>query len=157
MNAPYHGKEIPVQTMTDAELLGYMCSHKLAVVSTIGGDGQPQSAYVGVATTDSFNVVFDTVSTSRKHANLLRDPRIAVTFAAAAAAQTLQYEGVAFPVSTTDPRDAAHREDYYRAWPDGRARLKWPDLAYWRISPRWLRYSDFDRGPLIVERRFDGG
>lgn len=141
-------------TLPDTELLAYIRSHKLAVISTLGANSAPQSAFVGVATTDKFEIVFDTVSTSRKHGNLLRDPRIAVTFAREPAEQTLQYEGMAFPVSRDAAHDARFREEYYRAWPDGPDRLAWPDLVYWGIAPRWLRYSDFDRGPLIVERDF---
>src|SRR5271165_709748 len=143
-----------MRTVSDLELLQYMRSHKLAVISTLGADGSPQSALVGVAATDTFRTIFDTVSTSRKHANLVRDPRVAVNFSGPAE-QTLQYEGVAAAVSSSDPRDAAHREAYYLVWPDGRARLNWPALAYWRLEARWLRFSDFDRGPLIFERRFD--
>jgi len=140
--------------LSDTELLTYMRSHKLAVVSTNSAGGSPQSALVGVATTGLFEIIFDTVSTSRKHANLLHDPRIAIAFAGPDE-QTLQYEGVAEAVSNSDPRDARYREAYYRAWPDGRDRLSWPALVYWRIEPRWLRYSDYNRGPLIFERRFD--
>ena len=143
-----------METLSDAELLGYMRSHKLAVVSTLGAGGRPQSALVGVGIAEDFGIVFDTVSTSRKHANLLRDPRVAVTFSGPAE-QTLQYEGTAMPVSKSDPRDAQHREDYYRAWPDGRDRaVNWPTLVYWRIEPHWLRFSDYDRGPMLFERRF---
>jgi PPOX class probable F420-dependent enzyme len=132
------------------EMLAYMRGHKLAVVATIGADGGPQSALVGVGVTHALQVVFDTVSTSRKHANLQRDPRIAVTFSGPAE-QTLQYEGVAFPVSVAGAEDQAYRQAYYESWPDGRQRLQWPNLVYWRIVPRWARYSDYDRGPLIVE------
>ncbi len=132
-----------------------MRGHPLAVVATIAADGGPQAALVGVGVTDDLEVIFDTVSTSRKHANLLADPRAAVTFSDPGE-QTLQFEGAAAPVSTTDPSGAAWPEAYYRAWPDGPARLAWPGLVYWRIMPRWLRYSDYDRGPLIFERRFDG-
>ena len=71
--------------------------------------------------------------------------------------QTLQYEGLAAAVSITAPADARWREAYYAAWPDGRDRLAWPALVYWRLRPLWLRYSDFARGPLIVERRFEAG
>ena len=145
-----------MQTLTDAQLLAYMRSHKLAVVSTVDAAGRPQAALVGIATTDAFDLIFDTVSTSRKHANLTRDPRAAVTFAGPAE-RTLQFEGVALPVSTTDPADAPWREAYYRAWPECRDHLAWPTLAYWRLAPRWLRYSDYDRGPLIFEREFGGG
>jgi general stress protein 26 len=143
-------------TMRDAELLDYLRGHKLAVVSTRAEDGGPQAALVGVAVTDGFQIVFDTTSLTRKHANLLRDPRAAVTFSGPGE-QTLQYEGVAVPVSVTDPADAVWREAYYAAWPDGRSRVNWPNLVYWRIDPRWLRFSDYARGPLIFERRFGEG
>jgi hypothetical protein len=72
---------------------------------------------------------------------------------AAPGEQTLQYEGAALPVSTTSQADAASRELYYRAWPECRDHLAWPTLAYWRLEARWLRFSVYDRGPLIFERR----
>lgn len=132
------------------DLLAYMRRHKLAVVATMGPDGAPQSALVGVGTTDACEVVFDTLSITRKHANLLRDPRIAVTFSGPGE-MTLQCEGVASLVPATGEDGAPYREAYYEAWPDGRDRAVWPDLVYWRVSPGWARYSDYDRGPLIVE------
>jgi len=141
-------------SFSDAELLAYMRGHRLAVVSTIGPGGGPQAALVGVAVSDDLGIVFDTVTTSRKHANLLRDARASVTFCGPGE-QTLQYEGAALPVSTTSQADAAWRELYYRAWPECRDHLAWPTLAYWRLEVRWLRFSDYDRGPLIFERRFD--
>ena len=144
-----------MDTLTNADLVAYMRGHKLAVVATIGPDGGPRAALVGVGVTDDLEVIFDAVSTNRKHANLLADRRAAVTFSGPGE-KTLQLEGVATAVSTTDTADARLREAYYRAWPDGPARLAWPGLVYWRITPRWLRYSDYDRGPLIFERRFDG-
>ncbi len=132
------------------EMLAYMQAHKLAVVATIGPDGAPQSALVGVGTTPALEVVFDTLSTTRKHANLQRNPRIAVTFSGPGE-QTLQYEGVATPVSITGEDDQAYRQAYYAAWPEGREHARWRNLVYWRVAPRWARYSDYDRGPLIIE------
>lgn len=139
-------------SLSDAELLAYMRGHTLAVVSTIGRDGGPQAALVGVAVSDDLGIVFDTVTTSRKHANLLRDARASVTFSGPGE-QTLQYEGAALPVSTSSETDAAWRELYYRAWPECRDHVAWPTLAYWRLEAHWLRFSDYDRGPLILERR----
>ena len=130
-----------------------MRSHRLVVVSSLGADGSPQSALVGIAVTDAFEIVFDTAASSRKHGNLGRDPRTAVTFTGPGE-QTLQFEGTASAVSVAAPEDATWRETYYLAWPDGRSRLGWPGISYWRIEPRWLRFSDFDRGPLIFEKRF---
>ena len=140
---------------TKADVLEYVHRHTLAVVSTIGAGGAPHAALVGVAATDALQVIFDTVSTSRKHGDLLQNPRAAVTFSGPGE-QTLQFEGIAHPVSLHDPADELYRETYYSAWPGGRDRLLWPNLSYWRISPRWARYSDYDRGPLIVEFHWDG-
>ena len=132
-------------------LLDYMRTQRLAVVSSISADGAPQSALVGVAVTDDLEIVFDTVATSRKHKNLLSDGRAAVTFGGPGE-QTLQLEGLARVVHAHDEGDGAYRETYYAAWPDGRDRRTWPNIAYWRITPMWVRYSDYDRGPLILER-----
>ena len=38
--------------------------------------GGPQAAVVGFAVSDLLEIVFDTVTTSRKYQNLRRDPRI---------------------------------------------------------------------------------
>ena len=132
-------------------VLDYVRAHRLAVVSSVSASGAPQSALVGVAVTDALEVVFDTVATSRKHRNLSADERAAVTFSGPGE-QTLQLEGCARPVHIDDERDAMYRETYYAAWPDGRTRRSWPNIAYWRITPVWIRYSDYDRGPLLVER-----
>jgi general stress protein 26 len=137
-----------------SEVLAYMRQARYAVVATIGADGRPQSALMGVATTDELEVVFDTLSTSRKHANLTRDKRIAITFSGPDE-QTLQLEGIALPVSVTGSADYDYRETYYAVWPQGRERTSTPQLAYWRVVPHWARYSDYARGPLVVEFRWD--
>jgi general stress protein 26 len=141
-------------TFDRPELLVFMRQHKYVVLSSSGEDGSAQGAMVGVATTATFELVFDTVASSRKHRNLLRDSRVAVTFSGPGE-KTLQYEGVASPVSVRDPADSKFRDDYFDVWPDAKERLEWPDLRYWCIHPRWARYSDFDLGPLIVEFRWD--
>jgi general stress protein 26 len=135
------------------ELLAYVRLHRLAVIATVAEDGAPQAALVGIASTGGLELVFDTLSTTRKHRNLLRDPRIAVTFSGPGE-KTAQIEGVALPVSRADVADAAFLDAYYAVWPDGRERASWPNLVYWRVAPRWARYSDYDRGPLVAELRW---
>src|SRR5262249_4651235 len=98
-------------------------------------------------------MIFDTVSDSEKHQKLQRDTRIAATLSGPGE-QTLQLEGRAHPVSAAAESDALYRQAYYSAWPDGRERQAWPKIAYWRIEPQWARYSDYERGPLIVEFDF---
>ena len=132
------------------DLVAYLRHAKLATIASLAADGSPQAALVGIGVTDDLQLIFDTSTQSRKHANLLRDPRVAVVVGGPGE-QTLQYEGLAAPVPTTGADGEQMREAYYLSWPDGRARLGWPDLAYWRVSPRWARYTDFDRGPLVAQ------
>ncbi len=136
-------------TFSTLDLLGYLRRAKLATVSSLGPDGAPQSALVGIGVTDDLKIIFDTIRDSRKHANLTRDARASVVVAGPRE-QTLQYEGLAAQVSTTGPEDEAIREAYYLNWPEGRERLAWPKLSYWCISPTWARYTDYEQGPLIV-------
>jgi hypothetical protein len=136
--------------ITKTELLDYTRSHRLAVLSSIGSQGEPQAALVGIAVSPAWEIIFDSVTDSRKHANLLQDARASLVFAGPAE-RTLQLEGIARVVPVSGTRDADLRAIYYEAWPDGRSRLSWPKLAYWCIAPHWARYSDFERGPLIQE------
>lgn len=138
---------------TKTELLDYMRGHRLAVVSSLGPRGEPQAALVGIAVSRLCEVIFDTVVDSRKHANLLRDPRASLVFTGPAE-KTLQLEGMARQVPVSGAQSAELRFVYYEAWPDGRNRLSWPKLSYWCIAPQWARYSDFNRGPLIREFRW---
>jgi hypothetical protein len=130
------------------ELLEYMRMHRLAVVGSVAADGRPQSALVGIATTPCHEVIFDTVSESRKHFNLTRDPRTSIIFSGPDE-KTLQMEGLARLLALDGAADAEVREIYYAVWPEGRERLAWPKIAYWCIQPTWVRYSDFAKGPFI--------
>ena len=135
--------------MTRAELVGFLRKHKLAVEASTGTGGAPQAAVVGFAVTDALEIVFDTVAGSRKYRNLRADPRIALVIGWDHEI-TAQLEGVAdFPEGDELERI---RACYFVAYPDGRARLAWPDITHVRIRPTWVRYSDFTREPpRIVE------
>ena len=135
--------------MTRAELIELLRGHKLAVVSSVSADGQPQAAVVGIATSDRLELVFDTLSSTRKVRNLRRDPRIAVVVGWDAEI-TVQIEGVAdFPEGAELER---MRACYFVPYPDGRDRLAWPGITHVRVRPLWLRYSDFTQDPpRIIE------
>jgi uncharacterized pyridoxamine 5'-phosphate oxidase family protein len=132
--------------VTRSELYEFLRKNRLAVVSTVN-PASPQAAVVGIAVTETLDVIFDTLSTSRKFANLRADPRIALVVWDSA--ETVQYEGVADLPDGAD-LDACKRI-YFEAWPDGPEREKWPDIAYVRVRARWIRYSDFGRTPARIE------
>jgi hypothetical protein len=133
--------------VTRAEAFAMLRTHRLAVIGSLSATG-PQAALVGIAVTEALDIVFDTVTTSRKFANVIADPRVALVIGWDAE-QTIQYEGIA-DVPEGDDLIACKRA-YFEVWPDGRERERWPDIAYIRVRPRWLRYSDFGRAPPRIE------
>jgi general stress protein 26 len=138
--------------MTRSELLTFLRGHPYAVESSTHATGAPQSAVVGVAVSDDFEIVFDTTDSSRKAQNLRQRTEIAFVFRGSGPndERTVQYEGVADQPGGTER--ARLTELYYSVFPDGRERLKWPGLIYLRATPTWLRYADFNQDPpQIVE------
>jgi pyridoxine/pyridoxamine 5'-phosphate oxidase len=89
-----------------------MRSHRLVVVGSIAKDGSPQSVLVGIAVTPRHEVIFDTVSDSRKHGNLERDGRASVVFCGPDE-QTLQLEGSARLLAHHGAADAELLDIYY--------------------------------------------
>jgi len=110
----------------------------------------PQAAIVGFAVSDQFEIVFDTLGSTRKAENLRKNPRIALVIGGWTAGdeRTVQYEGEAEePVGAERERMT---EIYYSVYPDGRERAKWPGLTYFRVKPTWIRYSDYNQNPPEV-------
>ena len=132
--------------MTRGDLIAFLRSHKLCVQSSVHADGRPQAAVVGYAVSDDLELVFDTVTSSRKYGNLVADPRCAIVVWTEEI--TVQLEGLA-DVLAGDDLDRL-RACYFVAYPDGRERLRdWPTLTYVRIRPTWARYSDFASGTIV--------
>lgn len=133
--------------MTRAEAFEFLSARKLGVVCSISPEGDPQSAVVGIAVTAELDLIFDTLSSSRKYRNLSANPRCAVT--AWDGAVTVQYEGEAWELS--GEQLARYQPVYFAAWPDGPSRLSWPGITYFVVRPRWIRYSDFAVEPARIE------
>jgi general stress protein 26 len=133
--------------MDRSELYRFMRQHRYGVVSSIAADGLPQSALVGIATTPDLSIVFDTLRTTRKYANLTRNPRCSFVVGWSGE-QTVQFEGIAEePIGDDLLR---YQAAYFAVWPDGPARMRWPNLTYLVVHPRWLRYSDYDQSPPFI-------
>jgi uncharacterized glyoxalase superfamily protein PhnB len=134
--------------LTAAELLAFLRRHRLAVQASRSAAGGPQAAVVGFAVSDELEIVFDTETTSRKYANLMADPRIALVVGWDDEV-TAQLEGVAdFPTGKAAERI---REVYFGVYPDGRERMAWPDICHVRVRPSWARLSGFNVDPPRIE------
>ena len=138
--------------MTESELLGFLQGQKVAVEASASADGGPEAAVVGIVVTDSFEVFFDCTTVSRKVANLRANPKIALVIGGTIPGdeRTVQLEGIADEPKGKDLTRL--KKLYFKAYPDGKGREKWPDIAYMRVRPTWVRYSDYKQiPPVIVE------
>ncbi len=140
------------QIVDQATIFNFMSGFRYGVVSSVAVDGSPQSALVAIAVTPQLEIVFDTVKSSRKYANLIARPRCSFVVGWGNE-QTVQYEGIAFEPAGAEAE--YYRRAYFAVWPDGSSRLSWAGLTHFAVKPLWVRLSDFDRAPtLIVELRF---
>jgi hypothetical protein len=127
-----------------AKLVDFIGACDLGVVSYLSTEGRPQSAVVGIAVTPELEVIFDTVSSSRKYSCLKTRAECSIVIWSGEV--TLQYEGIA--EETVDDR---YKEAYFKKMPDGRDRLSWPGITYFVVRPKWIRYSDFVARPPVIE------
>ena len=136
--------------MGRAELLEFMQAHTNVVQASVSPSGRAQAAVIGIALTDSFEIIFDSVDTTRKVKNLLLNHSIAFVFGGWAPGdeRTVQYEGV------VDKPEGAELERlkniYYAKFPTGRLRIDWPGIIYLRAKPTWIRYRDFNKVPSTI-------
>jgi uncharacterized protein YhbP (UPF0306 family) len=119
-------------------------SQPWAVEATVSFSAGTQSAVVGIAITDDMEMVFDTLTSSRKHGNLARDPRISFVVGWDSG-RTVQVEGLADqPIGAELDR---LKRCYFTRFPDGLERANLPTIAYWRVRPKWIRFSDYNTDP----------
>jgi hypothetical protein len=138
--------------MQRAELLSFIREHRLAAEASVSGSSRAQAAVVGFAISNAFEIVFDTLDSTRKVANLRQNPKLAFVICGFTPGdeRTAQYEGLADEPTGADLERLT--EIYYGVYPDGRARRNWAGLIYVRVRPTWIRYSDYNLDPpQIVE------
>jgi len=118
------------------------------VQATVSPDGSPQAAVVGIAVTDLFELVFDSLETTRKAVNLSQNPKVAFVVGGwmPGDERTLQYEGIID--KPTGVELEVLKAIYYARFPSGPSRLAWPGLIYLRARPIWIRYTDFGKNPV---------
>jgi general stress protein 26 len=130
------------------EVYRFMNRERLAVLATIGENGQPEAALMGFAVTPELEIIFDTVRTSRKYPNLKNNPRTAWVIGCTSEV-TVQYEGIAQELEGEEL--ANYKKTYFAAFPDGSTREKWPAITYFVVRPKWVRYCDYNPAARRIE------
>jgi hypothetical protein len=140
-----------VAGLTRAELLQFMRSHAYAVQASVSAQNAAQAALIGIAVSDSLEIIFDSIDTTRKVGNLGASRRFAFVIGGWVPGdeRTVQYEGVV-DIPGGDKLERL-KAVYYGAFPGGRLRLKRPGLVYLRARPTWIRYSNFNAAPAVIE------
>jgi uncharacterized protein YhbP (UPF0306 family) len=132
---------------THTSVLEFMRSQSIGVETSASLSGVPQAAVIGYVVTDRLEIFFDTVDSTRKAKNLRENPVIAFVIGGFSEGdeRTVQFQGVADEPVGIELEQL--KELYFGRFPDGRERLKWPGLVYFRARPTWLRFSDFSQTP----------
>lgn len=114
------------------------------VVATVGPDGAPQAAYVGLTATDDGIVVFDAAADSRKVINIAARSDVAI--AVTGADITVQLEGRAR--ITHDEERWRLGEAYCQRFPNSRALDA--GFALLAVQVHWARVYDVGAHPPHV-------
>jgi uncharacterized glyoxalase superfamily protein PhnB len=138
------------RTVSKAELLEYMRLYRYAVQATVTADGAPQAALVGFVVNDQLELFFDTFASTRKAGNLKRDSRMAFVIGGHTLGEerTVQYEGVVDSPSGAELE--GFKDAYFALHPDGVRRSKLAGISYFRVRPRWIRYTNFNAAPAQI-------
>jgi general stress protein 26 len=136
--------------MNVQEVYEFMNKERLAVLSTVTRDGQPQSALMGMAVTPQLEIIFDTVKSSRKYPNLKKNPRVAWVVGCTTEI-TVQYEGVAEELAGEEL--SKYKKTYFAAFPDGPVRESWPGITYFVVRPTWVRYCDYNPDSRRIDEK----
>jgi hypothetical protein len=134
--------------MDRATIHAFIGRQRYGVVSSTATNGTPQSALVGIASTSRLEIIFDTVKSSRKYPNLIQRPACSLVIGWSGE-QTLQLEGIA-----EEPQGDAlkqFQDVYFAEWPECREHMGWPGIAYFVVRPHWMRYSDYDQKPPLIQ------
>lgn len=139
--------------MTKEQIYQFIRQQKLGIVSTVNPAGKPEAALVGIAVTINLEIIFDTIKTSRKYQNLLKRSHVAMVIGWDDEI-SVQYEGIAEILGQSGEADNL-REVYFTAYPDGRERAQtWPGLVHIKVTPCWIRYSNFNDPEPVAEIMF---
>lgn len=114
------------------------------VVASIGADGTPQAAYVGLTSSDDGVLIFDAAADSRKVANIGESAQVAV--AVTGADISIQFEGRAH-IANHEERWRLG-EVYSERFPGSRAL----DVGFVLVAvePSWVRVYDASEHPAEV-------
>ena len=136
---------------TRDDILRFLQAQRCGVIATATLDGRPEAAFVEIAPTAQGEIVFETTSATRKFGNLRDNPRVAFVVGWEDE-QTLQIDGI---VDAPQGSELARLRDFYLSvFPQKASHPSWPGNHYFRVRPRWMRFSNYHMPRSVEEFRF---
>ena len=131
----------------------FLQSHSLMSLSYVGPEQKPHSAVVEYVLTDDGEILFSTFKDKRKYEWLRQNSAVSIVVGWTFDENiTIQYEGTAEELYGTDR--LGYSDYYFHILPDAE---KFADafshlgkLALFKVSPAWVRYSDFNQTPWEI-------
>jgi general stress protein 26 len=127
-------------------LYRYIHKRMIAVLSTTGLKG-PESAVMEFGETKDLEIIFDTLSTTRKYKNLENKPSVSFVIGWEEGT-TVQYEGVATELH--GKQLTKYKKILFTKNPDFQKWEKLPNMTYFKVVPKWIRYSSMDKKPWEI-------
>jgi uncharacterized pyridoxamine 5'-phosphate oxidase family protein len=126
------------------KVLEFIGSQGLGVISTVGADGKPEAAVIGVSEMDDLSLIFGTFNTYRKYKNLKSNSRVAVVIGWTDV--TVQYEGVATELVGESKERA--KQIHIKKSPHSVKFGDLPEQRFFKVTPTWIRYTDYSRDSI---------
>lgn len=134
--------------MDTKELIAaFLAKTKLAVIATVGENG-PESAVLEFGETEELELIFDTLTSSRKYKNLQKNKNVSFVIGWDENI-TVQYEGVAEELKGSEAEK--YKEIYFAKNPRAKKWEKQEGIAFFKVTPRWIRYSDLNTYPWEIK------
>lgn len=115
----------------------FLKERAFCVISTVNASGAPESAMVGFTQTKTFDIIIGTSTQSRKYANLIQNPDVAVVVGDGGG--TVQLEGSA-ELLADDTYAAMVESGEITAIPGIDLYRKDPNQVFIKIVPSWIRF-----------------
>lgn len=129
-------------------ILDFIRRHNIGVLATIDLESlKPEAAAVEFGETDNLELIFDTFVSSRKYKNLKVSSRVAFVIGWDENI-TVQYEGEATELRGKELERC--QSIYFAKNPRANKWKGKEGIAYFKITPNWIRYSNLNKDPWEI-------
>lgn len=141
-----------MRTMKD-KVFGFLLNKqvKLCALATATKDDQPWNAIMGYAVQEDLTIVLSTHKGSKKYNNLQQNSKVALVFGWEFSGLNVQCEGEARIIEAGE--EYKKTEKFFFTQNPHAAKFKNSDTIFIKITPKWIRVTDFNTQPPSVKEQ----